>query len=160
VVVQDEKGTVLQNGIWTGNIKIIAPFNELRLVGRYGSLISSSNSFNVTALNATSNGSIGGAVVERGTKFPISSAQVDLLKAGQITHTITTGADGWYHFLGLASGEYTIRVTKSGFAAVEESITIYPGCQSHDVELGVIKKPLLIVPGILGSTQQPFQGAK
>ncbi|MEU1513466.1 MFS transporter [Streptomyces sp. NPDC005811] len=82
----------------------------------------------------------GGSVVRGtardGTGRPVEDARVTLLDAaGTVLDTLTTGPDGTFRFVDLASGEYTVIAT--GYPPVATVLKLAGGARAeHDVRLG------------------------
>jgi hypothetical protein len=76
---------------------------------------------------------IGGTVREDGTPNPITDALVRLL---ELNRAATTDPDGRFKLDGLKAGNYTLRVSATGFLIKDELITV-PGAvlNEYDVEL-------------------------
>ena len=69
-------------------------------------------------------GSLRGTVVDDADGAPQAAAVVTLEEIGM---SVTTGPDGRFTFDDLSSGEYSLTVTREGFAPVTSRITVAPG---------------------------------
>ena len=72
-------------------------------------------------ITSAGNSSLQGKVYDVATKAAVAGATV-----GLGSRSAVTGADGSYAFLSLASGQYSVKVSKSGYAAQVESIYVAP----------------------------------
>ena len=93
--------------------------------------------------NAESTGSIYGVITDKATGEPIRSAGVLLNPGGKNT---TTGNDGQYEFPELTPGDYTIAVTKTGYADLTgHKITVTGGkTNKGDVQLQLLPPSLRV----------------
>ena len=88
-------------------------------------------------------GSIYGIVTDKATGESIINAGVELQPVGLKT---VTGSDGQFEFNEVATGTYTLYVTKTGYSESSSSITIESGKQSKgDVQLEKLPAALRIV---------------
>ncbi|WP_460070901.1 MFS transporter [Streptomyces sp. YKOK-I1] len=80
-------------------------------------------------------GSVVRGTVRDGTGRPVEDARVTLLgAAGTVLDTLTTGPDGTFRFVDLASGEYTVIAT--GYPPVATVLKVAGGTRTeHDVRL-------------------------
>lgn len=78
-------------------------------------------------------GAVVGRIASRDGGRALQGAIVELVELGR---TETTGADGRYRFLGVAPGQYTVRVRYYGFAPEQTTVTVASG-QSQTVTLGL-----------------------
>lgn len=63
--------------------------------------------------------------VKDANNAPIADVAVELLSStGELVATRNTGAVGWYGFLNIAAGTYTIRASKAGFALQEKNVEL------------------------------------
>jgi hypothetical protein len=92
---------------------------------------------------AESTGSIYGVITDKATGEPIRAAGVQLNPVG--TKTVT-GDEGQYEFVELAPGNYTIQVTKTGYADLTgHSITVIGGkTNKGDVQLQLLPPSLRV----------------
>ena len=68
----------------------------------------------------------------------IPAASVSLVGGNGVTKTAQTQADGSYTFVGVAPGDYTVKVAFPGFSPFEKTVTVgaatvqvYPDVSSH-----------------------------
>ena len=88
-------------------------------------------------------GSIYGIVTDKATGEQIINAGVELQPIGLKT---VTGSDGQFEFNEVASGTYTLYVTKTGYSESSSSITVESGKQAKgDVQLEKLPAALRIV---------------
>ncbi len=62
-----------------------------------------------------------GHVVEQGSKRPVFEARVEL---SGTSRRVATGRDGGFSFSGLAAGDYTLRITRVGYAATGADVVL------------------------------------
>ncbi len=96
-------------------------------------------------------GSIIGVVVDLETNVEVSGATVQLLGTDQYQ---TTNNLGIFTFTGLASGEYTVRITLIGYAIVEKKIAV------ADFETTNIKLSLETIAFVLDDVEITVQQSK
>ena len=79
----------------------------------------------VTAPSATSGYTVSGTVKNGDT--PVAGASVQLRATGtaDVSTVINTSNDGTYSFTGISEGSYAITVTKNGYTAATEDITLH-----------------------------------
>lgn len=78
-------------------------------------------------------GTLYGVVTDSRSGEPVKEANVELSSAGLQTYT---GADGWYKFSEVKSGEYEMIVAKSGYSTIKKTdIRIEGGPVRFDVQL-------------------------
>ncbi len=139
----------LNNGTWTGNITLYEAGSGVYLGASGGGKSGTSNFFDVT--NGTDcYGSIGGSVKQGDS--PLPGATVYLNNYEQIT------TDGSYQFAGIPAGSYNLWASYNG--GESDHIPVFVSCNSGESkELTVYspctqsgKTPVLLIPGILGST--------
>ncbi|MBQ3368535.1 carboxypeptidase regulatory-like domain-containing protein, partial [bacterium] len=88
-------------------------------------------------------GSIYGIVTDKATGESIINAGVELQPVGLKT---VTGSDGQFEFNEVATGTYTLFVTKTGYSDSSSDITVESGKQSKgDVQLEKLPAALRIV---------------
>ena len=88
-------------------------------------------------------GSIYGIVTDKATGEQIINAGVELQPVGLKT---VTGSDGQFEFNEIAAGEYTLSVTKSGYAETSSAITVKSGERVRkDIQLEKAQGALRIV---------------
>ena len=99
--------------------------------------------FFVSCGGSSEPGSIYGIVSDKATGEQIINAGVELLPVGLKT---VTGSDGQFEFNEVATGTYTLYVTKTGYRESSSSITVNSGKQSKgDVQLEKAPAALRIV---------------
>ena len=72
-------------------------------------------------LSAQDGATLTGHVVEQGSKRPVFDAQVEL---SGTSLRAATGRDGGFSFSGLAAGDYTLRITRVGYAATGAEVIL------------------------------------
>lgn len=82
-----------------------------------------------------------GTVTSKKDGKPVPSAAVKLV--GQATYSATTGSDGTYLLSGVATGNYTLTFTASGFKTLEMKVTITAGSNTQNAVLEPANKWLM-----------------
>ncbi|GHT13896.1 hypothetical protein AGMMS4956_10810 [Bacteroidia bacterium] len=92
----------------------------------------------------TATGSIYGVIADKATGEPVKSAGVELQPIGSKT---VTGSEGQYEFANLAAGDYTLSVTKTGYAdLLNYAIKVEAGkINKGDVQIEVLPPSLRVV---------------
>jgi outer membrane receptor protein involved in Fe transport len=106
----------------------------------------------------TINGNIVGTVTdEQGAAVPGVTVTVTNIENGQ-TRTATTNEDGLYRIAGLPVGAYSVKIEKTGFAAITASVSVSVGQDSKaDAQLkagGVSEQVTVVATGALLDTTQ------
>ncbi len=85
----------------------------------------------------TNGASLSGTVLNAQTSQPVSGATVELLRTGQIVHETQTDVGGRFAFQKVAAGNYTLTVTRRGYAAWRESLQLKEGehVSGHTIQI-------------------------
>jgi outer membrane receptor protein involved in Fe transport len=114
--------------------------------------------FTTAAWAQTINGNIVGTVTdEQGAAVPGATVTVTNVETGQ-SRTGTTNEEGLYRIAGLPVGSYSVKIEKTGFAAVTSSVGVSVGQDSKaDAKLGaggVSEQVTVVATGALLDTTQ------
>ena len=159
--VENESGVVFSNGIWTGKIRILQSMSNLSLTARYNEVTGKSNQFKVYLEEEVCLNCLAGKVFF--LEKPIIDATITLKQFGEKEIFLKSDKDGFYEVHDIPSGLYLISASKiindKEFKSFEDKIQIHCSTSNqHNIYLRSDKKPLLIVPGILGSTNKESEG--
>ncbi len=67
----------------------------------------------------------------------IPAASVSLVSSGGVTKTAQTQADGSYTFIGVAPGDYTVKVAFPGFSPFEKAVTVGAAAVTVPIQMSV-----------------------
>ncbi|MFZ3137149.1 MAG: alpha/beta fold hydrolase [Thermodesulfovibrionales bacterium] len=145
--------TILTGGSVIEDVFIKTPGTDIQISSMGGGMSGKSAAFNVTGGSACY-GTVGGKVTQY--KTPLSGATVYLTGYSYSQQT-TSGSGGSYSFSNVPRGGYKLRATYNGgesreipvpvdCGGVSEDINVYQSCNLNE------KTPVLLVPGIMGST--------
>lgn len=155
VIPQDEKGVILSGGEWSGYVTIREPAEDISLAARYGDVYSESNLFDVLSDNPRQMYGALVVTVMGAHQIPVPDATVVLNRTSQpdLSFTTKTDSSGEGVFEHLPLGAYSVRAFSGQASSTVCDILVESGqCFTQDIMLDNGKKPLLIVPGVLGST--------
>lgn len=166
----------LVNGSWTGNVTLYSPGQRDQLTLRWDDPTVNYNTQNVSNVFDVNNQSgqippdanLEG-IVKDGDN-PVSGASIQLYAnkpsgADAPVYTAMTGADGSYVLNNMVSGKYYIQVSQQGYDIWSETVQLASArmvIQNIDLTpansalLGGNRVPVLLVPGIMGSTVGDF----
>ena len=170
----------LVNGQWTGNITVYTPGQRVQLLARWQSAetgpdTNASHFFNVTNANGTlpNNATLMGTITNN-AGIAISSGSVELYtempsdSGATAAYSTTSNQAGQYRLSGMTPGQYYIQFTSASYRplttiiqlaqkrAVTKSVRLNAPFPASQLSSGVSKVPVLLVPGIMGSTIQSF----
>ncbi len=147
------------NGVATPNVTVFVASINVQLTASFAGASGVSGAFNVVGAGAT--GTLVGTVWDynSGTQQTLQGAQVFLSAGGTTLQSATTGADGRYSFANVAAGNWdawatfdsrstaqmTVNVPSNGRTGTQDFLIPSP-CNPHSLT------PVLLIPGILGST--------
>ena len=155
------KSVQLTNGSWSGSVTAYGAANGVTLEASAEGMTGTSGPFTVTGPGAES-AYLSGKVTDL-TGTPLAGATVYLQPDGGATLETASDANGRYAFGPIPAGSYTLWAAH-GEDPRRESQKISPfrlssyGPQTQDIEISACPGgiPVLLVPGILGSTNQWF----
>jgi len=156
VVICDPRGVVLQNGKWIGNITMLDCTQEgVRLQAHGRGTAGQSSKFLVSGCEEPALGGIIGKVFDsEGHPFP--GVLVSLFTTEEeLIDEYYSDNYGNYSFHDLEPGDYKVEAKASGSFMGKTSVSaesIYTTLANDIIVHGHSLKPLLIVPGIMGST--------
>ena len=153
ITIHDEKGVKFENGEWSGNITIKEPSNDMALIATYQSIHGESNFFAVTGYDPSSNLITGKIFFNEEVSDFATVRLYPTSVSGPPVFTTISNMTGEYSFENVPPGQYKIQANKEDFISNKTSIIVRNGCTyTQDLKIRSKKQPLLIVPGILGST--------
>jgi PKD repeat protein/pimeloyl-ACP methyl ester carboxylesterase len=151
VVTENENGAVFVNGKWQGNVKIIRANNDYFLRASCDGSLGTSNMFDVTG-DSVVTGRVEGKVWYKNTDTPVHEALV-LISGNSTNYETTSSIEGAYLFESVPTGTYEIKASKGDFCSLNDTVKVLPMTSIYrHIYINEDKKPLLIIPGILGST--------
>ncbi|MFQ5652364.1 MAG: phytase [bacterium] len=78
---------------------------------------------------------VSGLVLTAGTNAPLADATVQLQVGAQVEYETTSNASGFYTFVNIASGAYTLFASKDGFESWSSSIDVSDGQQLQNRDI-------------------------
>ena len=104
--------------------------------------------------------SISGTVVNRQDDSPVFEAKVSL--GGTATSDVLTDSQGTFIFPNLSAGDYTVKVDKQGFQAIDDVINLQDGASVNKVYKLLPEEVSTSVSGkvVNSENQQPIPGVK
>lgn len=162
----------MQNGLWSGQVTVYEPGQRAQLLARWynpehsGSEVSLSNRFDVNNSigQISADAKLSGTITD-GIGNRIAQARIDLYKdadtATNPSRTAISDAAGHYLLKEVIPGKYFIQVRRKGYDALTQPVQLAAERTiTKDLRLAPVysktldgdKIPLLLVPGVTGST--------
>lgn len=151
----------LTNGQATVNVSVLNPSCSLYLVASSGVASGQSNTFAV-ASSGSATGAVGGFVRNSGSSnqvVPGATVTITAKCAPSTSRQTVSASNGNYLFNNLPPGPYDILAEKSGLKSATLAVTAQAGITvARDLAVAGsacnagIRRPILLVPGILGSS--------
>ena len=157
----DKYQITLTNGSWIGTLAVQSEGSYWVIRANGGGGSGMSNPFSTTQA-ASHVGNVSGLVTDdrSANPMPLPGATVTLQgQAGQFNSTTPTDAQGFYNFLGVPAGSYSLWATYEGRTSPLLLVDI-PDGGGNSVNPKVPplisgeKLPVVLVPGIMGSTRK------
>jgi hypothetical protein len=152
----------LSAGVWTGEIRLCGGGNNLRITASAFGVSSSSNRFNTTIVNS---GNVSGTIFDN-RKNSLSGAEVyisDTPSGPSIYPPDISDENGEFSFEDIPEGPYYIWSIYADISS-ERSSWVIPGNMTTTFNPGAIpmyrsmKTPVVLVPGMIGSTHRGKSG--
>lgn len=162
LALKDGKENYTLGPVAAGEYKLAATVHACTVTAEQDVTVAAGQTVNAAEITVTNQGgNVTGKVVDDSGNN-VAGVTVSLVKDGQEPITVQTGAEGTYTIEDVLAGEYTIEVSKDGYAAPqqEQKVTIITGQTVTVPEIAMVKQVGTISGTVLDQSGNPVGGAK
>lgn len=162
LALKDGKENYTLGPVAAGEYKLAVTVHACTVTAEQDVTVAAGQTVNAAEITVTNQGgNVTGKVVDDSGNN-VAGVTVSLVKDGQEPITVQTGQDGTYTIEDVLAGEYTIEVSKDGYAAPqqEQKVTIITGQTVTVPEIAMVKQVGTISGTVLDQSGNPVGGAK
>lgn len=162
LALKDGKENYTLGPVAAGEYKLAVTVHACTVTAEQDVTVAAGQTVNATEITVTNQGgNVTGKVVDDSGQN-VAGVTVSLVKDGQEPIAVQTGVDGTYTIEDVLAGEYTIQVSKDGYAAPqqEQKVTIITGQTVTVPQIAMVKQVGTISGTVLDQSGNPVGGAK